>query len=281
LAAVPQLTARNEASGAIQAISGRGLLGVAVRADCVLVLLHGVGDFVPAGAALMEVHGSGSDIGTGTGTGTDVGDVHLERQLRGMVALGVERTIEQDPAFAVRILVDVAIRALSPAVNDPTTAIQVLNYLEDFLHTLAGLPLQPHYAVADSSGRVRIVLPGRGWSEFLSLATTEIRVYGATSPQVCRRLRAVLEGLLQRATAEQRPAISAELARLDLTIVQNYPDADASDFARQADGQGIGGRSSEEDPPKPTELVRPRISPSSGDLSPQPHDAELLGGTGQ
>ncbi len=50
-----------------------------------------------------------------------------------MVALGVERTIEQDPAFAVRIMVDIAIRALSPAVNDPTTAVQVLDHLEDLL----------------------------------------------------------------------------------------------------------------------------------------------------
>ena len=59
-----------------------------------------------------------------------------EDRLRRMIVLGVERTIEQDPAFAVRIMVDVAIKALSPAVNDPTTAVQVINHLGDLLHRI-------------------------------------------------------------------------------------------------------------------------------------------------
>ena len=53
-----------------------------------------------------------------------------------MIALGVERTIEQDPAFAIRIMVDVAIRALSAAINDPTTAVQVLDHLGDTLRLI-------------------------------------------------------------------------------------------------------------------------------------------------
>ena len=76
-----------------------------------------VGDFVSEGTPVILVYGGG-----------DV-DRTAERRLRGMLALGAERTIEQDPAFALRIMVDIAIRALSPAVNDPTTAVQVLNYL--------------------------------------------------------------------------------------------------------------------------------------------------------
>ena len=79
--------------------------------DCVLVLPHAVGDIVPHDSVLLEVHGT-------TAPPADV--------LRGMLALGEERTIEQDPAFALRILVDIAIRALSPAVNDPNTACQVM-----------------------------------------------------------------------------------------------------------------------------------------------------------
>ena len=74
-----------------------------------------VGDFVISGAVLADLFGS-----------TDPTD---SRRIRGMIALGHERTIDQDPAFAIRIVVDIAIRALSPAVNDPTTATQMINHI--------------------------------------------------------------------------------------------------------------------------------------------------------
>ena len=75
-----------------------------------------VGDFVTPGTVIVEVYGAALPAG--------------EQQLRGLFALGQERTIEQDPAFALRILVDIAIKALSPAINDPTTAVQVLDHIE-------------------------------------------------------------------------------------------------------------------------------------------------------
>ena len=105
-----------------------GLVRYAHANRCRLVLRHAVGDFVPEGAALVEVYGNDP--------GADA-----ERRLRGMIALGVERTIEQDPAFAIRIMVDIANKALSPAVNDPTTAVQVLNHLGDTLRMVGSTPL--------------------------------------------------------------------------------------------------------------------------------------------
>jgi uncharacterized membrane protein len=110
---------RTTRAGAIQAVDARGLLALARRRGCVLVLQHSVGDFVPTGAGLVQVFGAAPPT--------------VQRRVRRMFALGRERTIEQDPAFALRILVDIAIRALSPAVNDPTTAVQVLDYIEDLL----------------------------------------------------------------------------------------------------------------------------------------------------
>ena len=65
-----------------------------------------------------------------------------ERDLRGSIALGDERTIQQDPAFALRIMVDIAIRALSPAVNDPTTAVQVINHLGETLRQIGSTNLR-------------------------------------------------------------------------------------------------------------------------------------------
>jgi len=228
--AAPVLTVSATRHGTIQAVSGRRLMRAAGRHDCVVVLVRGVGDFVPEGTPLMTVHGSSAPS---------------SRELEGLVATGVERTIEQDPAFALRILVDIAIRALSPAVNDPTTAVQVLDYVELLLHVLAPLPLASSYGLADEAGQLRVVVPGRSWEEFLSLAVTEIRLYGDTAPQVCRRLRALLEGLLAAAPAEHRAAVTAELARLDAGVETSFPEAELRAFVRVSDGQGIGGRPSE------------------------------------
>jgi uncharacterized membrane protein len=238
--AAPLLTVRSTRHGTIQALAEQRLLEVASRYDCVLVLARGVGDFVPRGTALMSVHGTAAPDGA---------------LLEGLVATGTERTIEQDPAFAVRILVDIAIRALSPAVNDPTTAVQVLDYLEELLHSLVVQPLSSTYALCDDRGDVRVVLPGRSWADFLSLAVTEIRLYGATAPQVCRRLRAVLEALLAAAPAEHRAALVDELRRLDAGIDGAFPDPELNAFARESDRQGIGGRTVE---PLPREIPQPR-----------------------
>ena len=116
-----------------------------------------------------------------------------EDRLHAMVAVGVERTIEQDPAFAVRIMVDdLAIRALSPAVNDTTTAVQVIDHLED----LRDSSVRPIFrtGVPRSNGcGVGWSFPVRRWVDYLTLSVTEIREYGDTSIQVVRRLRAMLE----------------------------------------------------------------------------------------
>ena len=234
--AEPLLTIRATRPGTIQAISGERLVGAARRHDCVLVLVHGVGDFLTEGTALIEIHGSSAPD---------------RRRLEGLVATGIERTIEQDPALALRILVDIAIRALSPAVNDPTTAVQVLDHVEQLLQSLASLPLASSYALCDDDGQVRVLVPGRSWEEFLSLAVTEIRLYGASAPQVDRRLRAVLEGLLT-APAGRRAAVLAELRRLDASIDDAFPDADMHAFVRMSDRQGIGGRDAEADREEPS-----------------------------
>jgi uncharacterized membrane protein len=162
-------------------------------------------------------------------------------RLRGMVALGEERTIEQDPAFAMRILVDIAIRALSPAVNDPTTAVQVLGALEDLLLLIGESDLSGRGAIRDATGTVRVIVETRRWEDLLALAMTEIRDYGATSTQVTRRTRALLEHLAVRVRPEHRPAVAEQLAALDDALGRAVPDPTAREFASRPDLQGIGG----------------------------------------
>ena len=227
----PVRIVRSGAAGAIQALDGRGLVRYAQAHRCRLVLRHGVGDFVPEGAALVEVYGM--DPGA-----------NAEHQLQGMVALGDERTIEQDPAFAIRIMVDIAIRALSPAVNDPTTAVQVLDHLGDTLR-MVGSTLLPLPSAGRDAGSAEVLAPVRRWEDFLSLGVTEIREYGEASVQVMRRLRAVLEELHASVLPERRAAVDAELARLEATVGRHFAGTVDLDLAGVADAQGIGGAGAE------------------------------------
>ncbi len=223
----PTLVVRSQHAGCIQAVHGRGLVNFAREHGCVVVLEHLVGDFVPEGAAVISVYGG------------DEASRSSERRLQGMIALGVERTIEQDPAFALRIMVDIAIRALSPAVNDPTTAVQVLNHLGDTLRLIGAADLEPRRRDGDAPGRV--LIPARGWHDFLALGVTEIRQYGASSVQVVRRLRALLEELQGSVLPEHRRAVEDELARLEAQVELEFGTSADLDRAREADPQGIGG----------------------------------------
>ncbi|WP_433572111.1 DUF2254 domain-containing protein [Streptomyces sp. CA-251247] len=224
----PTTVIRSERGGAIQAFNISGLVAEATRHDCAFVVTRLIGDFVLPGTVLVEVHG---------GTSTPDPD-----RVNGLVALGAERTIEQDPAFALRILVDIAIRALSPAVNDPTTAVQVINYIEGMLQSAGTLPLPGRYVLADDQGRPRLVLPGRDWDNYLQLGVCEIREYGASSVQICRRLRALLEDLLDTLPPARHPALRVELQLLQESVERVFTDPARRALAEAADCQGIGGR---------------------------------------
>lgn len=225
----PSLVVRMSRGGAIQALDVRGLGRWAHANGCLVALRHPVGDFVSTGAALMEVYGPAPGP-------------EAEDQLRSMVALGVERTIEQDPAFAVRIMVDVAIRALSPAVNDPTTAVQVLDHLEDLLREVGRTDLSDRVAAVEDleSG---LVVPVRRWEDYLTLSVTEIREYGESSIQVMRRLRAMLDELAESVLPERREPVLRELERLDESVAAKWGATVDLDLAGRSDRQGIGGPS--------------------------------------
>jgi uncharacterized membrane protein len=160
-----------------------------------------------------------------------------------MIALGRERTLDQDPAFALRILVDIAIRALSPAVNDPTTATQMIDHMGALLFGLGSVDPEGRGIFAGPDGQVRLAIPTRSWEDYLDLGVHEIRQYGRTSPQTCRRLRALLIDLEDRVLPEHRPAVRRQLVILDRTVTEAFTDSDEREFALREDRQGIGGAS--------------------------------------
>jgi uncharacterized membrane protein len=226
-ASSPALVVRATSAGAIQAVDVDGLTVFAREHGCLLVFRRSVGDFVPMGARILEVHGATVPADAST-------------SLAGMVALGAERTIEQDPAFALRVMMDIAIRALSPAINDPTTAVQVIDYLEEALRAVGATP-PPEGATPPDRLASGVVMPVRAWADYVSLSVTEIRTCGATSIQVVRRLRTMLEELDELVLPENRAAVADELRRLDATVDAAHGGTVDHDLASAGDHQGIGG----------------------------------------
>jgi len=225
----PAFVVHSPGNGVIQAIDEAGLVRWAREHECVLLFRRAVGDSVVTGTPIVDVVGPAGDATSG------------RAEIVGRVALGIERTIEQDPAFAIRILVDIAEKALSAAVNDPTTAVQVVNHLAELMRLIGSTDLASHARFCDEDGRPRVLLPARRWEDYVALAVTEIREYGASSIQVVRRLRAMLDDLLADVRPEHRRALEDELDRLDLTVAATFGDSTDLDRASVPDRQGIGG----------------------------------------
>ena len=202
------------------------LVRQAQQAGAVIVMACGVGDTLVENTLLLQVHGAK----------TALSESNLVRAIR----FGFERTSEQDPKYPVRLLVDIAIKALSPAINDPTTAVQAIDQIEDLLRRLGGHDLDAGYA-RDADGNLRLIFPMPTWEDYLVLAFDEIRHYGASSVQVMRRLRSALVGLADSVTADTRiGAVQRYLKQLDLTVDRSALTADDQETARQEDRQGLG-----------------------------------------
>jgi uncharacterized membrane protein len=138
-------------------------------------------------------------------------------------------------------LVDMAERALADSpFLDPTTAVQCVDRLHDGLRQLAGREI-PDGSLHGADGRLRATVPVMGWDAFVHLAFDEIRLAGAHSPQVSRRLVAALTDLLAVAKADRRSVLERqlELLRADVNTGESRSPADV-DFALEPDGVGIG-----------------------------------------
>ena len=207
----------------VVALDRTGFADLAQKYDAVIQLVPAIGDHVPAGGTLLNVYGPRA---------------LPERGLRRAVALGDERTLDDDPAFAFRMLVDVAIKALSPAINDPTTAVQSLDRIEDLLRYAAPKHLSVG-TVTDSHGTVRLMYPTPTWEDLVELALDEIRAFGANQYQVARRLRALLDDLIADLPQKRRPPLVEQATLLDDAVASAIPQSQRAD-ALVPDRQGIG-----------------------------------------
>ena len=183
-------------SGVVTSFDETRLVELASAADVVLRSGRRIGEFVPQGAPLLEVLGEGEVDGTA---------------LAGTVLQAQDRSVDVDVAFGFRQLVDIAERALSPGVNDPTTAVEALDQLHDLLRRLATRPMRSGTHV-DDAGRVRLLLPAEDMAYFLSLALDEVEQYGAESQQVVARVRALLDDVTAAALPRHRGVLAARSA---------------------------------------------------------------------
>jgi uncharacterized membrane protein len=220
-------TIETRRAGVILAFNMAGLVELAGNAGCIIEFVPQVGDFVSSGDPLFRIYQGGERI--------------VEHQLQQAVAIGPERTMEQDPEFAFRIIVDIAAKALSPAINDPTTAVLALDQLNHLLRTVARRQLDVGREY-DGSGQLRLIYRTPDWDDFINLAITEIRHYGKDSIQVVRRLRALLENLIDAVPPQRAEPLRVELEILSRGVDRDFHDPEDRVRAALADSLGVGGR---------------------------------------
>lgn len=213
-------------SAIVLAVNLDRLIAEARKADGIIEFTPMVGDFVAVSDPLFRLRGGAASID--------------EKVLRGQVAFGRERTIEQDTTFAFRVIVDIAIKALSKAINDPTTAVLSIDQLHRLLRTVGKRHLHDD-EVHDRDGNLRVILRTPDWEDFVHLSCNEIRQYGAENTQIARRLRAMLVNLLEILPELRRPILRQELDLLDRTLERIHVFPEDLALARVPDRQGLGG----------------------------------------
>jgi uncharacterized membrane protein len=212
-------------AGIVLAVDREALLGEAGRTDGLIECVPHVGDFVANDEPLLNLYDGAALI--------------PDQWLRETVALGAERTMEQDPLFAFRIVADIALKALSPAINDPTTAVLAVDQIHRLLRAVGRRRLSRD-VLDDRSGRHRLIYRTPHWEDYVHLSCNEIRLAGAGSTQVARRMRAMLDNLIATLPPSRHAALVRELELLDETIAHAYRlPADVA-LARVADSQGLG-----------------------------------------
>jgi uncharacterized membrane protein len=182
------------------------LLASARAVGSVVVFRQSVGVTLVAGMPIADVHG---------------GDLAPSEVLAAVVT-GLERSFDQDPLLAFRLLADIGLRALSPAINDPATASQVVDCLEGLLGPLAGRTAVAGQ-VADHDGHTRVVLKLPGWDEFARGCLDDLIAAAGGSPLVLLRIRDLTTRLRGLASAPGQAVLLARQRWTEDTLARNFP----------------------------------------------------------
>jgi uncharacterized membrane protein len=181
-------------SGVLRQIDLPTLVAAATRIDGIVELTVEVGSIVSEGGVAALVRGSNAAV--------DADDV------LSALDVGLERTFDQDPLFPFQLLVDIALRALSPALNDQTTALHAIDAIESLLVPLATRRLDIGH-ITSATGELRVVLPVPDWDAYVQLAIDDIARSGRQNPRISSRLIALLDNLSEVALPARRTTLEA------------------------------------------------------------------------
>lgn len=216
------------ASGFLLEINQTRLLKAAVEADAIIVIDRFPGSSLIGGAPVGSAWPADGRALAGDARAA------LQEQIGAAIRTGFERTAVQDVGYGLRQLTDVANKALSPGINDPTTAVHALGHISALLCELAGRDLGP-VRLRDEQEQLRVVLQRPDLGSLLDAAITQPRRYGASDPQVMARLYALLTELAWHVRPGQHDTVTGQLARLEATIVaQDFDPAERAQLARLA-----------------------------------------------
>ena len=224
----PVRVIEHQGRSTVLAVNLELLAAEAERSNGAIEFVPQVGDFVSLSDPLFKLYGGASSIDEAT--------------LRSAVAFGTERSMEQDPTFAFRIVADIALKALSPAINDPTTAVLAIDQLHRMLRAVGRRHLRTE-EISDKSGTLRLIFRTPNWEDFVHLAFSEIRSCGSNNLQIVRRLRAMIQNLLQTLQLHRHAALNQQLSLLDREIAKNFSYPEELALAQVPDTQGLGGHS--------------------------------------
>ncbi len=209
----------SERSGVVIAFDHDRLVSTAANIGALARASVHVGDFVPTGAPLLELRSDGPHA--------EIDDNAISG-FRDGVLIGRHRVLERDVAFGIRQIVDIALRALSPSLNDPTTAVQCIDQLHDLLRASADEAF-PSGIHLDSSRNPRFIERTRSWDDLLDLALEEIIHAGASTQQIPRRVARMLDDLSNVVPSDRRPAIERQALRLEHEMRAAHADSSGTE----------------------------------------------------
>ena len=193
-------------AGTVQAVDVDRLRGVAAGADSTLLLACHVGDRVVHNGTLAWLWTPAAD--------DPVGNLEAcARAVNQAVTIGHERTMQQDISYGVRQLADIAVKAMSPGVNDPTTAVDAVGHLTSVLSVLVGRHVEP-LVVSDGGGHVRVAVDRIPFERHLDRAIAQIRRYAAAEPDVLLALLDLCHEVGQATVAPGDASVIAEHVQL-------------------------------------------------------------------
>ena len=188
---------RANGNGYVQAIDTENMLTLASRHDLIVAQCKGVGRFVMQGEVVALV-----------GPAERAQD-NVCSHIRGCFILGPHRTIYQDPQYGVLQLSDIAIKALSPAINDPNTAVMALNELSRVLRQIAHKEL-PRHVLSDKEGKPRIIAEVPTFEHLVAQAFDQIRRYGMADAIIPAKLLDVIAEIAEEADLESERTVLRE-----------------------------------------------------------------------